>query len=226
MPYRRRTRRKRRTRRRANKSSTVRLYKSPTPDSMIVKMKYGSVVKIQPGIGLSATHVFSANSIFDPDRTAVGHQPLGHDEYAIFYNHATVLGSRIKVRFVPTSAASATGNALVSIALQADDTASAIITTQMIERSGVNWRVMGTSYANAGNCVLTKNFSAKRFFGVDDVKDNTNLRGTFGANPADQAYYHVSAAPTELAASASEVDCIVEIEYIALLSERKALLSS
>lgn len=41
---------------------------------------------------------FRANSIYDPDYTGVGHQPMGHDTLELLYGRYTVVGSAITVR--------------------------------------------------------------------------------------------------------------------------------
>jgi hypothetical protein len=47
--------------------------------------------------GAVQTWLFRGNSVFDPDYTYGGHQPVGFDEYAAFYQHYIVRRSRIVV---------------------------------------------------------------------------------------------------------------------------------
>jgi len=68
----------------------------PLAMRQIVKLRYAEDVNISAGIALGS-YDFRANSIFDPNLTGIGHQPLGHDQWAVFYDHYVVLGARIKV---------------------------------------------------------------------------------------------------------------------------------
>jgi hypothetical protein len=41
---------------------------------------------------------YASNSIFDPNLTATGHQPLSHDQWSQFYQHYLVMGSKITIK--------------------------------------------------------------------------------------------------------------------------------
>lgn len=63
---------------------------TPIAQRYITKMKYS-----QPAV-LAVTNgyvqVMNLNSVFDPDRTGVGHQPYGFDQLAALYNRYRVIG--------------------------------------------------------------------------------------------------------------------------------------
>lgn len=227
MPYKRRYRKKRGRRRKSawsRKRSTVAQVRAPIADSQLVKMKYCHVATLNPGVGGNpATHIFRANDGYDPDATGVGHQPYSWDQWANFYDHVTVIGSKMRATFNPPGSNPATFIATLHVA---DDTTTTNNVELLMERTGTIWKWIGNSGAgsNPGN-TLTKKFSTKKFFNVTNVKDADDLRGKFNASPIDDAYYHVSAFdPNGGDMEAFEV--IVEIEYICLLSERKDLLQS
>lgn len=84
-PTRRPRRRLNRRRRQAPKMNSL-MGSSVRPDRLLVKLPYAdNYVKTltfgQPG----QTQAWNLNSIYDPDRTGVGHQPLGTDQWATFY---------------------------------------------------------------------------------------------------------------------------------------------
>ena len=60
-------------------------------------LRYVDVITIDPGAAATASHVFRANSLFDPDATGTGHQPLMFDEYAELYGEYRVLSSKITI---------------------------------------------------------------------------------------------------------------------------------
>lgn len=69
---------------------------SAMPDTLFCKLKY-SDIKNMVNVAGSGSLIFSMNSLFDPDVTGVGHQPLGFDEWGAFYSHYEVLASRIRI---------------------------------------------------------------------------------------------------------------------------------
>lgn len=73
-------------RRRPHKMNSL-MASSVRPDRLLVKLPYSdfyTVNMVAPSTG--KTQVWNLNSIYDPDRTGVGHQPLGYDQWAGFYN--------------------------------------------------------------------------------------------------------------------------------------------
>lgn len=226
--YKRRGRKKTYKRRKSafnRKRSTAYQPRAAIADSQLVKMRYGGIVNPDAGAGSSASWVFSANSIFDPDRTGIGHQPLGHDEWANFYDHYVVIGSRITVRFMPNGDTALTNSSLCSITLEDDATASTTIPS-LIERTGAVIGYMGTADGK-GSVTLRKGFSAKKFFNKADVRDNSQLGGKLGvSNPAEEAYFHINVSAVDGVTNPAAVECAVLIEYICVLSERKNLVQS
>lgn len=49
-------------------------------------MRYSTVIDLTILSGVVNDYCFRANSLFDPDRTSAGHQPLGFDQMAALYN--------------------------------------------------------------------------------------------------------------------------------------------
>ena len=76
------------------------------PNSIITQLRYCDYAQIQSSTGGTASWVFRANGIFDPDYTNVGHQALFRDAYAGIYDYYTVLGSKLTVTFQSRSSIS------------------------------------------------------------------------------------------------------------------------
>ena len=74
----------------------------PIPSRFITKMKYSDTIAVTT---LNNAFAFNLNSIFDPNRTGVGHQPYGHDTLYTLYNRYRVIacGYRINVVMGATS---------------------------------------------------------------------------------------------------------------------------
>lgn len=81
-------------RKRVNKKRSVTLYNtsglSPLPARYITKHKYAEAVTVS-AIGMG-TYVWNLNSIWDPNRTGVGHQPYAYDQMSNLYNRYRVIG--------------------------------------------------------------------------------------------------------------------------------------
>lgn len=85
------------------------------PTKIITILRYIDLYGLTSTAGGIAQQVFSLNSVFDPDVTGVGHQPLYFDRYAAIYNNYRVLGSRITAQISPTGLVAASGPFLMGI---------------------------------------------------------------------------------------------------------------
>lgn len=230
-PTRRRTTRRRRTtnRRRPANRRIVRYRRSSLPLSgfptqKVVRLRYVSDrFSLNPALGGIASHVFRANSIYDPDFTGVGHQPYGHDTWQTLYNHYTVLGSKIVCRLQSTSGTPSASFGLVGIRL--DDSGASLATLGLnVEAGRCNYRYIGTDDSSHGMVTLRKNYSARKMWGRMYNASGTQ-RATFGFNPSEEVYYVITA-EAGAAYDMGELLCQAVVEYIVLLQEPKELSQS
>lgn len=194
-------------------------------DTQIVKLKYGEKISLNAAAAGTGTYVFRANSIFDPNYTGTGHQPLSHDEWGNFYQHYAVLGSRIKVIFMPRSASVVSGSAVCSVFLAAAATSVSTAMTAIIENPKIRWGVLGGSYSK-GSLRLSKGYSPYTFFGKTKVEKGDDTSAAFGANPTEEAYFHVNVTCQDDAFDPDPVDALVEIQFVVKLMERRQLVQS
>lgn len=68
--------------------STMYVGRGPVANRAMVKLRYHDSLVSN---GTTADQVLNLNSIFDPDRTNTGHQPMGRDQWATFYNRYKVM---------------------------------------------------------------------------------------------------------------------------------------
>lgn len=206
------------------------LYKPQTVQRLLsskyrlVKMRYAEGATINPGAaGILNTYVFSANSIYDPNVSSTGHQPLMHDQLITFYNHYCVTRSKIHVTFTP-STATIEPVSTVGIKLNDVNNFSASDPDTIVEQDDTCYRMM---YTGSNNPVkLTKVYNAKTFFNIKDIKDNLDRLGSnFGANPTEQAYFMVFAG-NQHAYDGAAIYINVLIEYEVLVSEPAEVIGS
>lgn len=190
--------------------------------SQIVRLKYVDRILLDPAIDTPASHVFRANSIFDPDSSGTGHQPMGHDEWNTFYTNYLVIGSKIKATYFPT--ATSTGM-MGGVLLKSDST---LITNveQLMEQGLTTPRSLAMATGGRPTSVR-RGFSPRKFFGVKDLKDNKGAIGaSFGNNPSNGAFWHVYLNPMDSTTDIASVEVLIEIEYSVMLTERATLAQS
>jgi len=170
---------------------------------------------------------FAANGLFDPNIQVGGHQPLGFDQWALYYNHYVVLGSKITVRFILNNAVQATNYTpiLCGVKLQ-DDTAATWSAGQLFDNlseRGFSYKVIVPNVNNIYPVKCGAKFSAKKFFNVKDVKDNMLRLGSgVGANPTDLGVYQLYFGSVNgQTISDYTMQCLVTIDYIVSWSEPK-----
>lgn len=192
---------------------------APVPLRMATKFKYVSEFTLNPGAaGTAGVHVFSANGLYDPDLTGIGHQPRGFDQLMSMYDHYTVLGSKITVSFMHSTGV-LYNNMSVGITLK---DASSVETdkNEYQEARVTNFLVLpgSTTTDQALVRTLSMKSSTKNFLGIQHPMSSAVCRGTIAANPTEQCYFHCWAAPYG-ATDEQVLQCSVQIEYLAVLTE-------
>lgn len=203
------------------------------PARKVVRMRYATRVNLNPGAdGVPVVRGFLANGMFDPDTALGGHQPMGFDQWMAIYNHFTVLGSKITVRYVPNTT---TSFAPIAFGVMlTDDNTFPYTGTQALEfimeskHGGRNLRLASTSNsATSRGLSVTRTFSAKRFFGTRALIGEDTYRGTSAGDPAETANFLVWACnPTTAGNDPPNCSFVVTIDYIAMLTERREITPS
>lgn len=99
-PRRMRRRRAPRKLRRARKPTvTVNRALSPIPQRYITKQKYSDSFQVS---GAQLTYGYNLNSVWDPNRSGIGHQPYGFDQLATLYNRYRVISCSWRINFSST----------------------------------------------------------------------------------------------------------------------------
>lgn len=198
--------------------------RAPFPRQMITTMRYCTAIQLDPGsAGIRAFHRFSANGIYDPDVTGTGHQPHGHDQYQTIYQHYKVIGSKITAYFSPAGAQAGSGTMVCAIQLDDDVSEPPSDIQNVIEGPETTYTVASNADGAPNVVKLVKTFSPSKFLGVPKEQWRTAGAGQFGANPPDEAYYVLYAAPVNQTQDADPVNIQVEISYIVHMYEPRNL---
>ena len=185
---------------------------------MQTKLRYAERFGLNPGAaGIVASHVISANGLFDPEEAHGAHQPRGFDQWMSMWSQYGVTEARITVWF---SASSVLADAMVCGIAVADSLTQSTVFTDLTEHYDVVTTVVGQGSGGIGGPMrLSKTVNILKFLGRDtDIADDSDLLGSISANPADSVYFHVFATPVDAAADALAIDCYIVIDYACDLS--------
>ena len=138
----------------------------PMPKSKMLRFKYIDNISLNTATGVPTQHFFRANSLYDPDYTGTGHQPHGTDEMGLFFNHYTVISSKITVKFNPLWNGINFKNGQVGIQVcSSPDTISNI--TSLLEQGQIVYKNISQQTDMA---VLTKTMSTRKFLGLSKTR--------------------------------------------------------
>lgn len=234
MPYDRKRNKKKTYRRRSRKTYKRRSVYRPQrilstgfPKTTAVKLRYVDSITMNASAGTVDSHVFVANSLFDPDLVLGGHQPLGFDQWSQFYNHYVVVGSKIKASFSSQTSSPATNGFYLHGITLSDDPTFTANPLHLMEQP-LTRVVKQSVHTNAQRIKsVTRTYSAKKFFNITNVTDNiTRIGAPITANPTEQAYFIVYTGNSDVLADSEPVTVLIEIEFITIFSEPKELIQS
>jgi len=194
------------------------------PKTRLVNMRYNENFSLDAIAGGVANQQFRINSINDPNFTGVGHQPLGHDEWALYYNHYVVIGAKMTATFLSTEIGTPTGLRACGIYLSEVTGVVPTNVIDMIENGKSKWKYLSpVGQSGQSKTTITNTFSAKSFFSVTNISDNVNrIGGNFGTNPFEDAIMNVwTGNPGTGDPNALVVDIV--IDFVVICSEPKTL---
>lgn len=169
----------------------------------------------------ASSYKFNLSSIYDPNFSGVGHQPMGRDELMNIYEKYTVVGAKITVCYIgDTTVPSAVGLRLV------DGNTSAIADKKVaIENGDSRWSYMTTANGGNNRIILSKQVNHKKFFGLADIVGNENYTKTSTAQPAndDTCVAELWVAPISASDTHGRTLVDVTIEYAVVFTEPKDL---
>ena len=186
---------------------------SGMPGQRLVCQRYADSHSLTSTTGILNEFHIGANNAFDPYGGSGGHQPMGYDQMAALYNHYVVLGSKLVCTFSATS----TSSSLAVGAYLSDDLVTLYLKhrTYKEAKRGQQKIIVNQRFPTYLRC----KYSAKKFHGVKDVKDNiTTLGARVDQNPTEVAVYHVYAQAMD-GISTATVFVTYYIDYIIAFSE-------
>lgn len=206
---RRRTRRDR-GRRGRNPAVYTKFLKMPVPDRIFTKLRYAEFFDLAPqqaGTPGMVSYSFRS-SLFDPNYTGLGHQPLWHDQLQAMYGRYRVIG--MKYRFVLCNTNT---NQLCTMAVEKADGPPqnpAVGYTTILERRGV--RPVNINPSQSNPTIVQGYMHVGKPYGLTktDFMADEDFEANFGANPAKMSYINLYCVTQNTSAI---VNCQASIEY-------------
>lgn len=179
----------------------------------MVKLRYSDYYSLSSASGALAKQVMRWNSVFDPDVTGTGHQPLYHDTYASIYDHYVVVRAHAIIRIINPSAV----GVLCGCVTDDDVTTSTTFSTLMEQSRGFHDEL--TPLTGSHSAITFRiSWDYQAVLGSDPYTSQSAKTAT-GSNPAEDATLLLWSIPvdgsTTIATSAT-IELIQEV----LWSER------
>lgn len=172
------------------------------------------LVDFDTGIpGTIAEYFFSANGMYDPNITGVGHQPIGFDEISNFFDHYTVIYSKITIAWENNS----TRGCIVGVKVNDNTTSNGTI-TNFIENGNNKWTSMPQAATGGEVRMMTMDVVPHKFLGRPNPLSEDDLRGSATSNPAEQCYWQLGFGTKENTSSQA-ARALVQIDYVAIWTE-------
>lgn len=190
-------------------------YKSVLGQQIKTTFVYAETFNLNPGVGgTPSNYVFSANGLYDPNITGIGHQPRGFDQIMSLYDHATVIAFKAEI-FCHNQDS---GNAVMLVGYLNDDNTPVTSQYDVMEKPTAKIQIISPEQSgpNVGKMVYTCN--PNQFLGRPHPLSVDNLRNSKTSNPAEQVFFILSAFPLGTG-DHGDVNMYVRLEYTAILFE-------
>jgi hypothetical protein len=197
-------------------------FKAVCPDMIRVPLRYAQ--KNLFGGAVNGEQIYNLNSLFDPDRTGVGHQPLGMDQWAAFYNRYRVDEVEVDIDFINGAAA------MTDCLVVASNDATAINTVATFESGAeapYSWNRMCTLANSLGMLHFRRRFKINDITGVplSKYKIDDTYQALVTSNPGELIVLHVVCQSNDFATNIG-MDIRVRLTYYATFWDRKQLIES
>lgn len=188
------------------------------PDRMILRMRYRDN-KILNLAGPDGHFDYRLNSIYDPDVSMVnGHQPLGYDQWNVFYTKYRVFRADVKATFINTSTTGAGGVQVGVIPFNSQSLPPEDDST--FEQPHASSKLVGNT-GGMDRAVVIRSIDIPRIVGKSHLsyKSSDNTASQFGFNPQEQVWLRLAAQNVD---SGEPLKCqvLIEITYHVELFDR------
>jgi hypothetical protein len=182
------------------------------PDRIMTKLRYHDTLTVTSTSGILGFQIYNWNSIYDPDATNAGHQPLYRDTYAALYDHYAVVSATATVQFVNPDI-----NYTVMVGGVTDDDQSS--TTQfntVAEQAHAKHALLTPLSGSKSSKTFEFTWNCMDVLGIDPYTSQT-YKTAVGSNPTELSCLQLFCATTTGNTTTTTVD--VEIRFDCLWTE-------
>lgn len=187
------------------------------PSILFRKLRYTGIASLSLVATGAASHLWTANGLFDPDITGTGHQPRNFDQIMTQYDHYTVLGSKVTLDCVNNQA---TSQGVIIASTMQDDNVSLTSLDDLMEYPKRRHKILTGGAGGFNKTRFTQSYSCKKYFHTKPLSDS-NQQGSVASNPSEGAFFGVYAHTVDNAIGTGTVDVMVTIDYIVAFQEVK-----
>lgn len=179
----------------------------PLPARYITKHKYSQTLQLTALNNYQ--YLFNLNSLFDPDRTGIGHQPYGYDQLAALYNRYRV----IRTSYVINGIQSDQPGTNVRICAQpANDVILYGNLSAMCEAPRSKFIVQGAQGAPLKTLKGVSHIPSLMGRTIPEYMADDRYQAAIGNSPAEQAILNIMGAT--LTDSGATINCVITLEFL------------
>lgn len=173
-----------------NAKPTIRTMTTGFPDRIRAVLRYSDYFNVATDSSGSIVQVFRGNSIFDPDETGTGHQPMFRDNYAAIYGRYLVRASKISVTATNVSGL-VTHTMMIVPANTIFSTSDVNIDSTLEQNYAIRTKILPIAQRNSVK--LTQYMSTAKIFGArkGQVGSDDLFSAAVATNPQNQWYWNV-----------------------------------
>lgn len=203
-------------RKRAARQVNVNRALVPFAQRYITRQKYSDSFFMAPG---TPFYQFNLNSLFDPDRTGIGHQPHGYDTLATLYNRYRVIKCDWSINFYSTVAP------VRLAACPANEAIAPVNVSDLVENPRTRWKVSipgGNTQTLKGSVYIPSLMGrTKTQYMADD-----RYQAPVTSSPNELAILNIFQADIGTDAPTSTVNCVITLTYTSEFFDVKNLARS
>lgn len=202
----------------AKKRVNVNFIRGPSglADKTMVKLKYCDKYNFSPNAGSITSQQFMLNSVYDPDYTGTGHQPMYYDNYAALYQKYRVHAYKIKISCIGIT----TGVPTV-VTWKTNDSATVPSTSfsEMVEANRSKYCIL-SGFEGQNRGFIRQYQKIANIMGLKKLGQERDYTASVGSNPSEAVYGTILVQPMN-AASTCQVQVIVELtQYVEFYSRK------
>lgn len=193
------------------------------PRRAVSTLRYTENISLaKPDVGSSKSYAWVPSSLFDPNSTGTGHQPMKFDQIMAFYDHYNVISCSYRVRAINLDA-----NPLLLGVMVTDGVYTPTTDWNKYVENGAKKILMprGDSAGGKGVHTISGSVNIAKFMGYDSYRSTQN-KGNISGSPSDNCFLIVFISDIFSNTPTQGVDLLVDLVFKAEFTEPKQLVQS